>query len=342
MFHPEQTLHLNDDEREDYRIAERENPDATEEAVKVMFGVRPPAILCLTTASLLNCAGTTGLFAPYFEACRVILGDEASQIPEPVLVATTSWFLNARLIYIGDVNQLEPYVRCPRTSRAARLGARGVMDLLLSKDVPLAPLLTTFRAHPALNELPNRLFYDGRLVNGTPADRRQLLVQSINLPNPKVPFVFIDVKGKSQKAPGGSHSNREEAQCCRDIVQGLMARDIPTDRIAVIVFYKDQQHLLARYSAQLGLALHTVDSIQGREADVVILLTTRSDVTRETGGFLDDRLRLNVALTRCKHGQFVLGRVDALRTLQNWGGVIAWAEEHDVIVSTSTLLDLFL
>ncbi|VDP04998.1 unnamed protein product [Heligmosomoides polygyrus] len=55
---------------------------------------------------------------------------------------------------------------------------------------------------------------------------------------------------------------------------------------------------------------------QGREGDVVILLTNRLDVTRATGGFLDDHLRLNIALTRCKHGQFVLGKAREIIGLQ--------------------------
>ncbi|WKX91082.1 hypothetical protein Q1695_009709 [Nippostrongylus brasiliensis] len=37
LFHPEQTMYLTEDQREDYRIAERENPEATEEAVEIMF-----------------------------------------------------------------------------------------------------------------------------------------------------------------------------------------------------------------------------------------------------------------------------------------------------------------
>lgn len=86
--------------------------------------------------------------------------------------------------------------------------------------------------------------------------------------------------------------------------------------IALIVLYRDHQHFSrARFASQQQVQLHTVDSIQGREADVVILLTTRSDVTPETCDFLDDKLRRNVALTRCKHGQFVLGNVHALRSL---------------------------
>ncbi|KAL6730882.1 hypothetical protein Aduo_001806 [Ancylostoma duodenale] len=44
----------------------------------------------------------------------------------------------------------------------ARFGARSIIDTLLTaKALPIAPLVTTFRAHPALKSLPNTFAYDG-------------------------------------------------------------------------------------------------------------------------------------------------------------------------------------
>ena len=49
--------------------------------------------------------------------------------------------------------------------------------------------------------------------------------------------------------------------------------------------------------------IHTVDSFQGHEADVVILTTVRT----ETIGFWADYRRLNVAMTRAKHVLRIIG-----------------------------------
>ncbi|VDP63048.1 unnamed protein product [Heligmosomoides polygyrus] len=92
---------------------------------------------------------------------------------------------------------------------------------------------------------------------------------------------------------------------------------------------------------QRGITLFTVDSVQGKEMDIVIVLTSRSDVSPASGEFLDDPKRMNVAITRCRHGQFILGHASALRNLANWGRLVRWAKEARVIVSTESLRNVF-
>ncbi|VDP19231.1 unnamed protein product [Heligmosomoides polygyrus] len=58
--------------------------------------------------------------------------------------------------------------------------------------------------------------------------------------------------------------------------------------------------------------LYTVDSVQGREKDIVILFTTRSHFEADRAEFLDDLRRMNVAITRSKPGIIILGRERSL------------------------------
>ncbi|WKY11774.1 hypothetical protein Q1695_003385 [Nippostrongylus brasiliensis] len=90
-------------------------------------------------------------------------------------------------------------------------------------------------------------------------------------------------------------------------------------------------HALASLASSAGAALHTVDSIQGREADIVLLLTTRTDVSldNETGDFLDCAFRFNVEITRCRHELFVL----ALSMLPNWGRLLDWVALRGILVN---------
>jgi hypothetical protein len=70
----------------------------------------------------------------------------------------------------------------------------------------------------------------------------------------------------------------------------------------------------------------SVDSVQGREADAVVLLTTRSNARRELG-FVSDAQRANVGLSRARHALVVLGDKGGLQAdTRVWRGALAAAE----------------
>ncbi len=50
----------------------------------------------------------------------------------------------------------------------------------------------------------------------------------------------------------------------------------------------------------------TIDSWQGREIDYVIFSAVRCN-NRGSVGFLDNKRRINVSLTRAKHGLIIIG-----------------------------------
>ncbi|EPB65506.1 hypothetical protein ANCCEY_15430 [Ancylostoma ceylanicum] len=162
--------------------------------------------------------------------------------------------------------------------------------LTASANISIAPLVTTFRAHPSFNELPNRLTYGRTLVSGADEAERCLLLDLFEFPDRNLPFLFVDVAGTSQGAVTKSHRNEVEAT--------------------------EQFRRLAEPLRNLGIELSTVDTVQRREKDVVILLTTKTGFDPEGAEFLDDQRPMNVALTRPSHGQFVLGHVESLRQVR--------------------------
>ncbi len=61
-----------------------------------------------------------------------------------------------------------------------------------------------------------------------------------------------------------------------------------------------------------------MDGFQGREKDVILLSTVRAhpdEQKRPTIGFVADRRRLNVALTRGKYGMYIIGHVNSLKVI---------------------------
>ncbi|KAL6739307.1 hypothetical protein ANCDUO_08770 [Ancylostoma duodenale] len=70
---------------------------------------------------------------------------------------------------------------------------------------PIASLVRTYRTDPALNELTNREAYDGQLIGGIHPEDRRMLLDVIRFPTPKVPPMFVDVDGSSERAHNMSH-----------------------------------------------------------------------------------------------------------------------------------------
>lgn len=58
--------------------------------------------------------------------------------------------------------------------------------------------------------------------------------------------------------------------------------------------------------------VHTIDGFQGREAEVIIFTTVRSNNNNDIG-FLQDERRLNVALTRAQLARIIVGNENTLR-----------------------------
>jgi len=77
-----------------------------------------------------------------------------------------------------------------------------------------------------------------------------------------------------------------------------------------------------------GIELATVDSFQGREKEAVIVSLVRSNSEREGVGFLGEKRRLNVAMTRPRRSLTVIGDSETLqgnKFLKRW---MEFLEEH--------------
>ncbi|XGW22875.1 hypothetical protein V3C99_005251 [Haemonchus contortus] len=215
------------------------------------------------------------------------------------------------------MHQLEPHARCQRTSNPAIFGARSNMNVLVgAAAVPVSPLATTFRAHSALNALPNLVTYDGTLLNGTGPESRQLLLSAMQFPTPEVPFMFLNVARQSTKAASKSHFNTDEANACVRLIELLLGKRIQPNQICVISFYKEQSRHLQSRLDQVGVQLTTVVSVQSKDVE---------------------RRRVNVATTRCRHGQFILGNAETLTTVPFWRRTLDWATSLNGTVPASTL-----
>lgn len=86
----------------------------------------------------------------------------------------------------------------------------------------------------------------------------------------------------------------------------------------------------------LTCRFNTVDGFQGQEKDIIILSCVRSGANLQSIGFLKDRRRMNVALTRAKSSLFVIGNGPTLeRTDKSWQIIISDARERGFYTDVS-------
>ncbi len=78
------------------------------------------------------------------------------------------------------------------------------------------------------------------------------------------------------------------------------------------------------------LRIATVDNFQGEEAKVVIISLVRSNMMKSVG-FLKSTNRINVLLSRAKHGMYIIGNADTYAHIPMWSKVLGMLEEADAI-----------
>jgi predicted DNA helicase len=238
--------------------------------------------------------------------------DEATQSAEAAsLIALRK---AKRWILIGDQKQLPPTIL---SQEAKQLGMDQSLFDRLIKDIRKnkARLDIQYRMNEELMALCNDRYYEG----GLKADKTNALWQVDDLPHvknwpEKWIAMFFPIKGKEESRKGGSSiQNRAEAEAVEALVKRVLAMGIKPEEIGVIAPYLDQVKLLKRLIEEPEIEIHSVDAFQGREKEVIIVSTVRSN-SQGNLGFLTDERRLNVTITRAKRAFLMVGDSTTLRT----------------------------
>merc|ERR1719427_1064124 len=115
------------------------------------------------------------------------------------------------------------------------------------------------------------------------------------------------------KVEGGNCWNKEEERIVIAAIQTIKYLVGDKLSIGVITFYAKQRQnisLEVQNKRLSNVVVNTVDGFQGSERDFIIISCVRGGPGGI--GFLQDRQRLNVALTRAKFGLVVVGNMATL------------------------------
>ena len=278
----------------------------------------------------------------------VVVIDEATQSTEPSTLIPLMKDTEC-IVMAGDHKQLPPLV-------LSKEALENKLDVplfrrLQDNGMPTLLLDTQYRMHPKIASFPSRHFYGGHIKCGIKESEREP-VSVFSWPDSSQPIAFVKCEALEKRSSSklndvfpmrctenGSYYNETQASLSIHIVKRLL-QDPTLPSIALLTPYNAQLRLLYRYlKSELELAtacnlerlvISTIDGFQGREADVVVLTTVRSN-HRGSLGFLRDVRRMNVALTRAQRGLIVIGSACTLCNDPHWK---AWLTAHRNCMTT--------
>ena len=257
----------------------------------------------------------------------VAIIDEASQATIPsVLIPIAKAH---RFILAGDHKQLPPTII---SDRAGDLSKTLFEELIRMYPFKSQLLNIQYRMNRLLMKFPNEEFYN----NGLKSDSS---VDSINVKdildsgNDEEALLFIDtsdVDDNHERHLKDSKSivNEIEAEIAVRIANDYLSDGVNEDAIGIISPYADQVKMIQDMTP---VEVKTVDGFQGREKEIIIISTVRSN---EHGniGFLSDLRRLNVAITRAKRKLIIIGNKDTLIHNPTYARLIEFVENENVMV----------
>ncbi|KAJ5916148.1 hypothetical protein N7504_000163 [Penicillium tannophilum] len=274
----------------------------------------------------------------------VVIIDEASQALEAQ--CWISLMSAEKVVLAGDHLQLPPTVKSTnqKSKDAPKKDApddkeilkgfsleRTLFDRLLAlHGTGIKRMLTTqYRMHDKIMRFPSDELYESKLMAADAVKARLL----VDLPyevrgtdDTQEPLVFWDTQGgdfpektedaevsKKETLLGESKSNEMEALVVARHVDNLVDAGVRPEDIAVITPYNGQRALLSQMLREKypGLELGSVDGFQGREKEAVVVSLVRSNEEHEVG-FLGEKRRLNVAMTRPKRHLCICGDSDTI------------------------------
>lgn len=236
------------------------------------------------------------LLLPAAVARKVVLVGDHNQLPPTI----TTDLLDADIGYRLSLAEVEELLR--------RNMFREIFEQLPSENKGM--LTMQYRMHQDIGDAVGDLFYEGRLesnrkeMNWTLTSRRLVFVDFSAVKN------YRHRKSRESK----SIENPTERTALHALLHRLQARATGTSlNVLVICPYEAQRSAVEKELNELSFDFNiqatTVDAVQGGEADIVILLMTRSSGRVQ---FLLDRHRLNVALSRARDAVIMFGHMGCL------------------------------
>ncbi|TRX91630.1 hypothetical protein FHL15_007412 [Xylaria flabelliformis] len=316
--------------------------------IDLLRRLRCKVLICEEAGEVLEAHNLTALL-PSIEHC-VLIGDQLQLRPQ-----IQNYDLNSTnprgAQYSLDVSLFERLIS-PSSDREQKL--------------PFNTLETQRRMHPCISELTRRTLYPTLVDGGAVTEYPE--VQGLRKRLFWLEHTVLEDRAQQQDPTSTSHTNSFEVDMTVAFVQHLVRQGTyGPDDIAVITPYLGQLYRLRRAMQSLfqisvgerdleelevleadnaqqesatrvsnavvrttllkSIRLATVDNFQGEEAKVVVISLVRSN-SEQRCGFLSTPNRINVLLSRAKHGMYLIGNADTYKHVPMWEQVITMLRDE--------------
>ncbi|WP_298501349.1 IGHMBP2 family helicase [uncultured Methanobrevibacter sp.] len=257
----------------------------------------------------------------------VAIIDEASQATIPSVLIPIS--KAHRFILAGDHKQLPPTII---SDKAWELEKTLFEELIKIYPFKSQLLNVQYRMNSLLMKFPNSEFYDNSLKSDSSVD--DITINDIISSNEKEEaMLFIDTsevdkEGEKHLKDSKSIINKLESDIAVSIANDYLKAGLSEDEIGIISPYADQVKII---QDRTPVEVKTVDGFQGREKEIIIISTVRSNANGNIG-FLKDLRRLNVAITRAKRKLIIIGNKDTLKHNPTYERLIEFVEDENLMV----------
>ncbi|BET02371.1 DNA replication helicase DNA2 [Nesidiocoris tenuis] len=278
-------------------------------------------------------AGHQWLARQEFDVCLV---DEASQVTQPAVLRPL--FLAKKFILVGDPKQLPPLVM---NKQAKEFGLDVSLFQRLDRPAVTTRLTRQYRMNRPINDLANRVSYDGLLECGSDAIATATLNYAgettrsedwIVRPLSKhIDDSIIIVNMKGQKESSKTAENRLEAEVVLQVAQEMVKLGVPSGNIGVMSTYREQVDFLKKSFKGTDVEVNTVDLYQGRDKEVIIYAVSSASSQKSEAGILSNMNRLTVAITRAKKKLVIVCNVASVKTCDNFAKLFANVRPENIV-----------
>eukprot|EP00804_Cyclotella_cryptica_P021863 CCRYP_000836-RA/>CCRYP_000836-RA protein AED:0.40 eAED:0.12 QI:0/0/0/0.5/1/1/6/0/1669 len=284
------------------------------------------------------------------KSAGVVIVEEAGEVLEPHIISalsepTVNTKETKHLILIGDHKQLRPKVESYRLTKVSGHGYDfdvSLFERMILAGYPSAMLQVQHRMRPCISALIREQTYP------TLQDHTSVH-QYPNVKGVTDNLLFIDHDNPEEGADdheATTKSNVLEASYCMEMIRYLLLQGYKHHQITVLTPYVGQilrvlcelrklgdvhayiseldrmdllevdedvsVHEINDHDDNKSIRCASIDNFQGEESDIVVVSLVRSN-KQGSIGFLKEEQRVNVLLSRAKHGMFIVGNASTLQ-----------------------------